>query len=186
MRGLSAPARKGAVVTVGSLAVLLALAVLPYLWQAQIKEQVAAQKAELALVEARAGRAQDRNPRLTEADRPERMFLPGTTSGTTLAAFQSLVGEAATRTGMSVLRTQPLPTDAVEGLSPYRLAVDATGSLEQLRAFLTMLESTLPIIIVSGFEIQPRSTEGPAAQPYPSEDLAVSLRLEAYAWTGKP
>ena len=101
------------------------------------------------------------NPRLTEADKPERMFLPGTTAGTTLAAFQSIVNEAATRTGMSVLRTQPLPTDEAEGLSPYRLAVDATGSLEQLRAFLTALESSLPVIIVTGFEIQPRSVRRP-------------------------
>jgi len=114
------------------------------------------------------------------------MFLPGTTAGTTLAAFQSLVNAAATRTGISVLRTQPLPTDEVQGLSPYHLAVDAAGSLEQLRAFLATLESDLPVIIVTGFEIEPRSSEGPEAQPYPSEDLAVSLRLEAYAWRGQP
>lgn len=186
LRGLSPEARKGVLVAAGGLVLMIAAVVLPYLWQAQLAQQVAAQKAELELVEARAARANDRNPRLTESDKPERMFLPGTTAGTTLAAFQSIVGEAAARTGMSVLRTQPLPTDQIEGLSPYRLAVDATGSLEQLRAFLVTLESTLPIIIVTGFEIQPRSSEGPAAQPYPSEDLAVSLKLEAYAWTGKP
>lgn len=186
LRGLSAVARKGLLVSVGGLVLLLAAAVLPYVWQAGLADGVAAQKAELALVEARANRADDRNPRLTEADKPEGMFLPGATAGTTLAAFQSLVNEAATRTGMSVMRTQPLPTDETEGLSPYRLAVDATGSLEQLRAFLTALESTLPVIIVTGFEIEPQSSDGPQAQPYPSEDLAVSLRLEAYAWRGQP
>lgn len=184
--GLSPLARKGVLVAAGGLAAMLALAVLPYLWHARLGEDVAAQKAELALVEARAQRAGNSNPRLTEADKPERMFLPGTTAGTTLASFQTIVGEAATRTGMSVLRTQPLPTDEVEGLSPYRLAVDATGSLEQLRAFLTTIESTLPVIIVTGFEIQPRSAGGPGAQPYPSEDLAVSLKLESYAWRGTP
>lgn len=186
LRGLSPLARKGLLVAVAGLAGLLALAVLPYLWLGQLREEAAAQKAELALVEARAGRANDSNPRLSEADKPERMFLPGTTAGTTLAAFQSIVNEAATRNGMSVLRMQPLPTDEVEGLSPYRLAVDASGSLEQLRAFLTAIESSLPVIIVTGFEIQPRSSEGPAAQPFPSEDLAVTLKLEAYAWRGTP
>lgn len=186
LRGLSPEARKGLLVAIGGLALLLAAAVLPYVWHAGLQEGVALQKAELELVEARASRAGDRNPRLTEADKPERMFLPGTTAGTTLAAFQSLVNEAATRTGISVLRIQPLPADEVQGLSPHRLAVDAAGSLEQLRAFLAALESGLPIVIVTGFEIEPRSSEGPAAQPYPSEDLAMSLRLEAYAWRGQP
>jgi hypothetical protein len=186
LRGLSPLARKGLLLAIAGLAGLLALAVLPYLWLGQLREEAAAQKAELALVEARVNRAQDGNPRLTEADTPERMFLPGATAGTTLAAFQSIVNDTAARSGMSVLRMQPLPTDEADGVSPYRLAVDATGSLEQLRAFLTAIESSLPVIIVSGFEIEPRSSEGPAAQPYPSEDLAVTLKLEAYAWRGAP
>ena len=134
VRDLSPLARKGALIAAAGLAVLLGVVALPYVWRAQIADEVMAQKAELALVSARVGRAHDR-PRLTEADEPGRMLLPGSTAGTTLAAFQSLVNEAAGRSGMSVLRMQPLPTDEVKGLSPFRLAVDMSGSLEQLRGF---------------------------------------------------
>jgi Tfp pilus assembly protein PilO len=114
------------------------------------------------------------------------MFLPGTTPGTTLAAFQSIVSGAAAESGLSIQRMQPLPTDEVQGLAPYLLAVDAAGSLQQVQAFLVEVEAVLPIVIVTGFDIQPRSAEASSDQFYPSEDLALSLRLEAYAWRASP
>lgn len=184
--GLSASARKGAVIVVCGLAGLIGIAALPHVWNAQLREEVAAQKAKLTLVEARSRRADESRPRLTEADQPARMFLPGKTGGTALAALQSLVSKAAASSGMSVLRMQPLPVDEVAGASPLRLSVDAQGSLEQLRAFLIEIETTLPLIMVTGFGIVPREAEGTEAEAYPSEDLAVTLKLEAFAWRDAP
>jgi type II secretory pathway component PulM len=184
---LSPRATKGASIVLACALLLLLLAVLPYVWHASLRQQAAAQTSELDLVRAKVlARESARGPVLTGQDPLPTMFLPGTTAGTTLAAFQTLVSESATASGISVLRMQPLPTDEVQGLSPYRLAVDAAGSLEQLQAFLLDIEAMLPVVIVSGFEIVPRSADGGEPQPYPSEDLAITLRLEAYAWRGAP
>jgi hypothetical protein len=184
---LSPTAVKGGLVALAAALLLCVLAILPYFWHAQLRSQAAAHKAELALVKAKAhARANAGGPALTEADDLASMFLPGSTAGTTLAAFQSLVNEQAGASGLSVLRMQPLPTDETAGLSPFRLAVEASGSLEQLQSFLVSVEAMLPIVIVTGFEIQPRAPEGAGSQPYPSEDLAVSLRVEAYAWRVAP
>ena len=179
--------RGGLIVILGALGLSL-LAALPYAWHASLSEQASAQRAELALLKEKVrARAEARGPALGADDPVETMFLPGTTPGTTLAAFQSLVGEAAAASGLSVLRLQPLPMDEVEGLSPYRLAVDAAGGLAEVQSFLVDVEAMLPIVIVTGFDIQPHSAEAPAGQqPYPSEELAISLRLEAYAWRTAP
>lgn len=184
--GLSSLARRGAAIITAALTALVVLAALPYALHARLQGDALAQRSELALVTARMDRASNRNPALTQADKPERMFLPTAAAGITLAAFQSLVNEAAARSGMTILRMQPLQTDDIPDASPFRIGVDASGSLEQLRSFLTDVESMLPIIIVNSFEIRPRAPTGAEAQPYPSEDLAVSLKLEAYAWRGLP
>ncbi len=182
---LSPVALKGGLIVLAAASVLCVLAVLPYVWHGHLRDEAAVQKAELDLLKAKVlARASARGPVLTEADQLENMFLPGSTAGTTLAAFQSIVNEAAGASGISVLRMQPLPTDEAKGLSPYRLAVDAAGSLEQLQSFLVDVEEMLPIVIVTGFDIEPGSADG--SGPYPSEDLAVSLKLEAYAWRGVP
>ena len=184
---LSPLARRGGWIVLASALLLLLLAIMPYVWHASLRQQAAVQDAELELIKVRvAARQSARGPVLTEQDQVQGMFLSGSTAGTTLAEFQTLVSEVAAASGISVLRMQPLPTDETEGLSRYLLAVDATGSLEQLRAFLLEVEVMLPVLIVSGFEIVPRSAGGAEAQPYPSEDLAITLKLEAYAWRGAP
>jgi Tfp pilus assembly protein PilO len=184
---LSPRAMKGAWIVLAAVVLLLLFAILPYAWHLSLRQQAAAQSAELDLLKARVlARESARGPVLTEQDQLQDMFLPGTTAGTTLASFQTIVSEAAAASGISVLRMQQLPTDEVEGLSPYRLSVDATGSLEQLQQFLLDVEAMLPVVIVSGFDIVPRSAGGAEPQPYPSEDLAITLRLEAYAWRGVP
>lgn len=184
---LSPLARRGGLVVVLAALFVLLLAALPYVWHASLSEQAAAKSAELALLKEKVkARARAQGPALGADDAVDTMFLPGATPGTTLAAFQSMVSEAAASTGLSVLRLQPLPTDEVPGLAPYRLAVDAAGSLAQVQSFLVEVEAMLPIVIVTGFDIQPRAAQASAEQPYPSEDLAVSLRLEAYAWRASP
>lgn len=179
---LSPRARKGAVIAAAGIMLLLAIALFPFLWYEQLRDELAIQKAELALVSARAERSAGLRTKITEADRPERMFLPGTTAGTTLASFQSLVNSAAARSGLNILRMQPMPSDEAAGAFPYRLAVDMSGGLLQVRSFLADVESGLPLMIVTSLEIIPRSTE----DPYRSDDIAVSLRLEAFGWRDTP
>jgi len=176
----------GGVIVLGAALVLLIFALLPFFWQASLRGEAAALQAELDLLKAKlAQRSGQGGPVLTDAQPLESMFLPGNTAGTTLASFQELVGTTAAISGLAVLRMQPLPVEERGGLASYRLSVDVTGSLEQLRAFLVDVEAMLPVVIVSGFDIGPQS-DGEVGQAYPSEDLAASLRLEAYAWKGTP
>jgi hypothetical protein len=187
IRSLSPRAMKGAAILLAGAILLLLLAVLPFLWHASMREQAVAQAAERDRVKARVlARADARGRMLTEGDQPQTMFLPGTTAGTTLAAFQTMVSDVAVASGISVLRMQPLPGGEGEGLSAYRLAVDAAGSMEQLQRFLAGIESSLPVVTVAGFGIVPRAAAGPERQPFASDDLAISLTLEAYAWRGAP
>ena len=187
IRSLSPRAMKGAAILLAGAILLLLLAVLPFLWHASMREQAVAQAAERDRVKARVlARADARGRMLTEGDQPQTMFLPGTTAGTTLAAFQTMVSDVAVASGISVLRMQPLPGGEGEGLSAYRLAVDVAGSMEQLQRFLAGIESSLPVVTVAGFGIVPRAAAGSERQPFASDDLAISLTLEAYAWRGAP
>jgi Tfp pilus assembly protein PilO len=90
------------------------------------------------------------------------------------------------KNGLTVMRMTPLPAEAADGLTAYRLSVDGTGSIEQLRSFLAEVESGLPLVSVTGFEIKPQTAGSPGEQPYPSEALAFALRLAAYGLGGAP
>lgn len=183
--GLSPLARKGGLFVLGGIAVVVLLALAPFLWLDSLDEQVAADKTQYDLISARVARLADgHRVRLTEADQPARLFIAGETAGTTLASFQSIVNAVAVKSGLSVTRMQPLPTEAAKGISPYRLSVDATGGIEQLRSFLADVESGLPLIVVTGFEIKPQTAAVAGEQTFPAENLALSLRLEAYGWEG--
>ena len=182
---LSPLARKGGLYVLAGFAIAILLAAMPFLWLGSLNEQAVADKTEYDLIAARAARlAENGRVRLTEADQPGRLFIPAETAGTTLAAFQSLVDGVAGKNGLTVTRMTPLPTETQKGLAPYRLSVDATGSIEQLRGFLAEIESGLPLVIVTGFEIKPETAASSGEQTFPSENLAVSLRLEAYGSGG--
>ena len=184
--GFSAEARKGmAILAVAGLA-LLALAYLLVTWHAAAQEGLRQAEAEHELVAARAAKAQrDGVSRLTEADAVTPMFLDGATPGLSFAKFQSIAGDAAAAAGLAVKRMQPVDTGDGEGAMPYRLNLDVEGSIEQLRDFLADVESGLPVMFVTGLEIQPAGGEGEAAQ-YPSESLRATVRIEAYGWRGQP
>ncbi len=183
--GLSPLARKGGLYVLAGAAAALLLAVLPFVSLGGLRDQVAADKAQYELIAARAARlSEGAGVRLTDADEPLRLFLPGETAGTTLAAFQTIVSGAAARNDLTVMRMTPLPGEAAGGAPAYRLSVDATGSIEQLRGFLTDVESGLPLVTVTGFELKPQAAAEPGGDPYPSETLALTLRLQAYGWGG--
>jgi len=185
-RNLSAEARKGlAVLGVAALALLCA-AYLLYAWHAAAAERLQQAEAEHEMVAARAAKAASEGAtRLTEADNVAPMFLEGATPGLVFAKFQSIAGEAATAAGLAVKRMQPVDTGDADGGMPYRLNMDAEGSIEQLRDFLADVESGLPVMFVTGLEVQPSAAEGEDDQ-YPSEALRMTVRIEAYGWRGQP
>ena len=185
-KDLSPDARRGiAVLGVAALA-FLALMYLLLTWHAAAAERLRQAEAENALVAARTAKAvRDGATRLTTADNVTPMFLEGATPGLAFAKFQSIAGDAATAAGLAVKRMQPVDTGDGEGATPYRLSVDVEGSIEQLRDFLSDVESRVPVMLVTGLEIQPTAGEGEADQ-YPSESLRTTVRIEAYGWRAQP
>lgn len=185
-RGFSMEARKGmAVLAVAA----LAAGVFGYLmltWQSQETERLRQAQSEHDLVAARTAKAaRDGAARLTATADVAPMFLDGTTPGLAFANFQSMAGEAATASGLAVKRMQPVDTGDGDGSVPYRLSVDAEGSIDQVRDFLTTIESRLPVMFVTGLEIQPVAAEG-EGDGYPSESLRATIRIEAYGWRPQP
>lgn len=185
-KAFSAEARKGMAVLAAAALAVAALAYLLLVWHSAAAERLAQAEAEHDMVAARAAKAtSDGATRLTEADNVAPMFLEGATPGLVFAKFQSVAGEAAAAAGLAVKRMQPVDTGDGEGSMPYRLNMDAEGSIEQLRDFLADVESGLPVMFVTGLEIQPVAGEGEADQ-YPSEALRMTVRIEAYGWRGQP
>jgi hypothetical protein len=185
-KDLSPEARRGiAVLGVAALA-FLALMYLLLTWHAAAAERLRQATDENALVAARTAKAvRDGATRLTAADNVTPMFLDGATPGLAFAKFQSIAGDAATAAGLAVKRMQPVDTGDGEGAMPYRLSVDVEGSIGQLRGFLSDVESRLPVMFVTGLEIQPAAGEGEGDQ-YPSESLRMTVRIEAYGWRAQP
>lgn len=185
-RGFSAEARKGMAILAAALVALGVLAYLLLAWHSAAAQRLVEAEAEHQLVSARAAKAaREGATRLTEADNVAPMFLEGATPGLVFAKFQSIAGEAASAAGLEVKRMQPADTGDGEAGTPYRLNMDAEGSIEQLRDFLADVESGLPVMFVTGLEVQPAARDG-AADQYPSEALRMTLRIEAYGWRGQP
>lgn len=185
-RGLSREGRNGlAVLAVAALA-LLAVLYLIGSWHAAEAERLSQAEAENQLVAARAAKAQrDGMTRLTAADDVAPIFLEGATPGLAFARFQSIAGEAASKAGLAVKRVQPVDTGDGEGATPYRLNMDVEGGIGQMRAFLADVESGLPVMFVTGLEMQPAAGAGEAGQ-YPSDSLRATVRIEAYGWRAQP
>ena len=189
----SSEARKGlAVLVLGALAVA-GLIYVVFAWHSAAADRLRQAEAEHEMVAARAAKAASEGAtRLTEADSVTPMFLEGDTPGLAFARFQSIADKAATDAGLAVKRMQPVDTGDGEASAPYRLNVDVEGSIEQLRDFLASIESGLPVMFVTGLEVQPAAaaeTPGEGEQPgaqYPSESLRTTVRIEAYGWKAQP
>lgn len=189
----SSEARKGmAILVLGALAVA-GLVYLVFAWHAAEADRLRQAETEHEMVAARAAKAAGEGAlRLTEADNVAPMFLEGDTPGLAFARFQSIADKAATDAGLAVKRMQPVDQGDGEAGTPYRLNVDVEGSIEQLRDFLASIESGLPVMFVTGLEIQPAGaaeTAGggeQATDQYPSESLRSTVRLEAYGWRAQP
>ncbi|MCA3554456.1 type II secretion system protein GspM [Aestuariivirga sp.] len=186
VKTLSGEGRKGvAVLAVAALAAAVA-AYLLLEWHAQAAGRLVQAQSGYDLVAARTAKAaREGATRLTAADDVAPMFLEGATPGLAFARFQSVAGDAATAAGLAVKRMQPVDPGDGEGSVPYRLSMDAEGSIGQLRDFLTGVESRLPVMFVTGLEIQPAAAAG-EGDPYPSESLRMTVRIEAFGWRTQP
>ena len=186
VRGFSAEARKGVAILAAAAVAAIILAYLLISWHGAAVGHLQQAEAEHEMVAARAAKAQREGvTRLTEADKVAPMFLDGATPGLAFAKFQSIASDAATTAGLAVKRMQPVDTGDGEASTPYRLNIDVEGSIEQLRDFLADVESGLPVMFVTGLEVQPEASEGEGDQ-YPSEKLRATVRIEAYGWRGQP
>lgn len=188
MGKLSPEARKGIAILAGAGLIVAATVMGLAAWHSSLGERIAQQQTEHDLLSARAAKkAREGAGRLTAANSPERLFLAGATPGLTMAGFQELVGEAAESSGLNVVRIQPFETSDAEAQyeATYRLGIDAEGRLEQLQAFLISVEAMLPLIFVTGLEIRPQMASD-AGDPYPSEALRASFRIEAHGWRDQP
>lgn len=181
-RSLSPEARKGLAVLATGGFLFLFVALMLFLWESSLQSEVQRLTAERDMVAARAAKSSGEfATRLGPGDDVTAMFLEGATPGLALASFQSVVSAAAAASGLSVKRMQPMETGDAEAGKPYRLGIDADGSLDQLRTFLASVESMLPVMFVTGLEIRPSSSEA-SQDPFPSEALGISIRLDAYGW----
>lgn len=186
MKGLSAEAAKGAAILAAAFIMVTGAAYLVFAWHGDVQERLQQATEQHDLVAARAARvAREGAKRLVAEDGVDAMFLQGATPGLAVAAFQRLAGDAALASGLSVLRMTPVDVSTAEQASPYRLSIDAEGSLEQLRSFLITLESGLPVMFVTRLDVQPAAAEG-TADEFPSEALRISLAVDAFGWRDAP
>lgn len=185
-RNLSPEGRKGAAILAVVALAVAALAYGLFAWQGEESARLAQAQAEYDLVAARAAKAlREGAARLSAADNVEQMFLEGATPGIAIASFQKLAGDAAAKSGLSVLRTTPVDAGDAGPDALYRLSIDAEGSLEQLTSFLAEVERGLPVMIVRRLEVQPAAAEG-SSDPFPSETLRITVGIDAYGRGEQP
>jgi hypothetical protein len=181
--GLAPQSLWGLALLATALVILAGIAIVPYLWYGALTDSVAERQLELRLIESRLTKTgREKAPPLTSADDLNPMFLPGSTSGVTLADFQRLLNQTAEKNGMVIERIQPLQSDPGQGLSVFRMEAVATGNIEALRAFTLALETMVPIIFITQAQISPDEARRLNDPAYPSESLSVALQVEAYGW----
>lgn len=155
-----------------------ALMFLPHIWYSQIHNVQVERERELRLIETKlASAASKSSPVLADANKVGEMFLQGTTQGTAIAEFQTLLNTSAMKTGMIIERLQPLQTETRSNISILNMEIVAAGSLESLSAYLLAIEAGLPIVFITDAEISPQHN---LQSSYPSESLKVNLRLQAF------
>jgi type II secretory pathway component PulM len=169
------------------LLVLVGLAALPFLWQQSLQPELEEGRRMLALVEQKIKEAEkNKKPSaVTEANAPE-AFVEGATAGLATASLQRAMLDKAGEAGMRVLKVQPLPAEAVNGLARLRLDMEISGSLESLRSYLLAVEAGAPLVFVREIHVATPTEAEEGDSQYPSENLTVNLQVEAFSWWGTP
>lgn len=182
-RGLSARGAWGLALLAVALVLLAGLAAAPFVWRLSLDAGIAEKAIEQRFIEAKLKAAKNGNRALlTAADKIDGLFLPGTTSGTTMAELQGLIARLAAETGLAVKRSQPLQEDRRGNLAILRMEVETDGDISRLRNYLLAVEAGQPFLFITGMRIVAPDAQADAGAALPSDALAVVLRLEAYAW----
>lgn len=169
----------GLVILIGSVLVMAIIAVLPFLWYAEINTSLGEAQAELRFIESRLqSTGGQQRPGLTDHDAIDQVFVPGSTSGLGQANLQQLIGRLAEENSIVIDRSEPLDIEQRGSLSVLRLESEATGSIEGLRAYLLAIETAQPYLFVN----QARISAPDSGSENPSGKLNIILQLEAYGW----
>lgn len=170
------------------LLVLLGLggaAAAPFYWRQATAPELEESRRMLALIEQKLKDAEaNRKPQEVTAANAGQAFVEGTTAGLATASLQKVMVDAAKANKMRVERVQPLPAETTGGLTRLRLDIEVVGGLEGLRNYLLAIESGAPLIFVKEFHITTPLNREEEPNPYPAENLSVSLQVEAYSWWG--
>jgi hypothetical protein len=168
--------------------VLLALAAAassPFYWRQAIEPELEESRRMLALIEQKLMDAEaNRKPQAVNAANAGQAFVEGTTAGLATASLQRVMVDLARASKMRVERVQPLPAEINGGLARLRLDIEVVGGLEGLRNYVLAVESGAPLIFVKEFHVTTPLNREEEPNPYPAENLSVSLQVEAYSWWG--
>jgi hypothetical protein len=179
---------KGLIGAMLLLLVLLGLAgaaAAPFYWRKAMAPELEESRRMLALIEQKLKDAEaNRKPQAVNAKNAGLAFVEGTTAGLATASLQKVMVDGAKANKMRVERVQPLPAETVGGLTRLRLDIEVVGGLEGLNDYLLAIESGAPLIFVKEFHITTPLNREEEPNPYPSENLSVSLQVEAYSWWG--
>ena len=183
--GLSARARWGAALIAGGLCLLAMLAATPFVWRHVMQSQLDEGRQLLTLIESRLDAAgKGRKATVLAAADAALAYVPGATAGLATANLQKLLVDLATASGQRVERVQPLPAEEKNGLAQLRLEIATTGNVESLRSYLLAIETGTPLLFIREAHLStPTAVSGDTGQ-LPSDNLAVSLQVEAYGWWG--
>lgn len=176
---------------IGALLLLLVLlglgatAAAPFYWQKAMAPELEESRRMLALIEQKLKDAEaNRKPQQVTSANAGQAFVEGTTAGLATASLQKVMVDGAKANKMRVERVQPLPAETTGGLTRLRLDIEVVGGLEGLRNYLLAIESGAPLIFVKEFHITTPLNREEEPNPYPAENLSVSLQVEAFSWWG--
>ena len=185
--GLSRRAFAGVLVLVTAFAVLILVAVLPYLWLASLQNAISQRTADVRFLEARVNKGSNNGRAgLAAGDDVTPIFISGNTPGLGHAGLQRLVDRLAQENGLGVERIQPMQSDEAGALTTLRMELEATGNIENLREFLLALETGTPLVFVNEARVSPGRPSEDDTDALPSDNLSISLQLEAFAWREDP
>ncbi len=175
---LSSQGQRGLLVLIAATICLLAIAVVPFFWNASIERERDENRSELAFLKQKLANGNaPRKSSLTEADQVDAMYFAGATEGLAQAAFQSVVSTMATANKLQVERTQSMQSDRRENLVVLKLDLAAHGTMESIRNFTLALEQAQPFVFVRSTSVALGNEQADPASPL----LTLTMRLEAFA-----
>jgi Tfp pilus assembly protein PilO len=168
-----------------TLLVFTLIAATPFLWRQSMLPELEESRRLLALIEQKLKDAEaNRKPQAVTAENAGQAFVEGATAGLSTAGLQRIMVDLARASGFRVERVQPLPAEESSGLARLRLDIELAGSIEALRDYLLAVEQGAPLIFVKELHIGTPPNQEQGQNPFPSEQLTVSLQVEAYSWWG--